>query len=220
MDPTEQFQEIVCQHYESLFRFALSLTGAQCDAQDLTQQTFYIWAKKGHQLRDASKVKTWLFTTLHRGFLVARRKQSRFPHHDLEEVPEQFTVDTAEVPEPLDSAAVLRALRKVDEVHQGAVALYYLEDCSYKEIAIILDVPLGTVRSRIARGIAQLRRILAVEGPKMWRAITEEPLLVEPAPSKTGPPACGQRRQRPESSGTIYLDWDLRSIDLPGTISP
>jgi hypothetical protein len=51
----------------------------------------------------------------------------------------------------------------VDEVYQAAVALYYLEDCPYKDIAAILEVPLGTVKSRIARGIAQLREILSSE---------------------------------------------------------
>jgi RNA polymerase sigma-70 factor (ECF subfamily) len=54
---------------------------------------------------------------------------------------------------------VLPALAKVDEVYQAPVALYYLEDHSYKDIAVVLDVPIGTVKSRIARGIAQLREL-------------------------------------------------------------
>jgi RNA polymerase sigma-70 factor (ECF subfamily) len=60
----------------------------------------------------------------------------------------------------LDSAQVLQALAQVDEIYQAPVALFYLEDCSYKEIADILDVPIGTVKSRMARGIAQLQTIL------------------------------------------------------------
>jgi RNA polymerase sigma-70 factor (ECF subfamily) len=48
----------------------------------------------------------------------------------------------------------------VDEIYQAPVALFYLEDCSYKEIAEILNVPIGTVKSRMARGIAQLQSIL------------------------------------------------------------
>ncbi len=78
MNSTEQFEALVGEHYEPLFRFALSLTQSEFDAWDLTQQTFYVWATKGQQLRDISKVKTWLFTTLQHAFLVARRKQSRF----------------------------------------------------------------------------------------------------------------------------------------------
>jgi transposase len=53
----------------------------------------------------------------------------------------------------------------VDEVYQGAVALFYLEDCSYKEIAEILEVAEGTVKSRISRGIAQLRHLLGYSVP-------------------------------------------------------
>src|SRR5207342_1124080 len=72
MNSTDQFEMIVGEHYEPLFRFALSLTRSESDARDLTQQTFYVWATKGHQLREISKVKAWLFTTLHRVFLNAR----------------------------------------------------------------------------------------------------------------------------------------------------
>ena len=59
-----------------------------------------------------------------------------------------------------DYSKVLPALAKVDKVYQAAVALYYLKEYSYKEIAATLDVPLGTVKSRISRGIAQLRDLL------------------------------------------------------------
>src|SRR5436853_5757776 len=79
------FEALVSQYYASLYQFAFSLTRSESDACDLTQQTFYVWAKKGHQLRDLSKVKSWLFTTLHREFLESRRRQSRFPHYELED---------------------------------------------------------------------------------------------------------------------------------------
>src|SRR5437867_2523557 len=82
--PAMDFESLVNTYYRPLYQFALSLTHTEAEASDLTQQTFYIWARKGHQLRDASKVKTWLFTTLHREFLKTRRRQSRFPHQELE----------------------------------------------------------------------------------------------------------------------------------------
>src|SRR5947207_11471269 len=107
MSSDEQFEAIVCEHYEPLFRFAISLTRAESDARDLTQQTFYIWAKKGHQLRDVSKVKTWLFTTLHRAFLESRRRQIRFPHHELEEVSDQLPAFSPELGDHLDSSQAL-----------------------------------------------------------------------------------------------------------------
>src|SRR6185369_13143782 len=84
------FDSLVNLHYASLYRFAMSLTRKESDASDLTQQTFYIWARKGHQLQDHSKVKSWLFTTLHREFLETQRKQTRFPHYELDEVRQEL----------------------------------------------------------------------------------------------------------------------------------
>jgi RNA polymerase sigma-70 factor (ECF subfamily) len=154
------FESVVAEYYEPLYQFAFSLTRSEADACDLTQQTFYVWATKGHQLRDESKVKTWLFTTLHRAFLENRRKQSRFPHFELSEVPLELPSLSPALISQADSARVLSALGQVDEIYQSPVALFYLEDCSYKEIAVILDVPIGTVKSRMARGIAQLQKLL------------------------------------------------------------
>jgi len=158
------FENVVARFYEPLYQFAFSLTRAEADACDLTQQTFYVWATKGHQLRDPAKVKTWLFTTLHRQFLESRRRVTRFPHHALEESDCDLPVITPVFANQLDAAQVLAALARVDEVYQATVALYYLEDYSYKEIAEILDVPMGTVKSRISRGIGQLQTLLAAKG--------------------------------------------------------
>ena len=63
-------RQSAADYYRPLYQFAFTLTRDEADACDLTQQTFYIWARKGHQLRDQSKVKTWLFTTLHREFRI------------------------------------------------------------------------------------------------------------------------------------------------------
>ncbi len=160
MNAADQFETIVSQHYEPLFRFALSLTRAESDAWDLTQQTFYVWATKGHQLRDRSKVKTWLFTTLHHAFLARWRRQCRYIHHHWENIADELPAVSPLQFDQVDSAQVLSALAQVDEVYQAAVALFYLEDCPYQDIAAILGIPIGTVKSRIARGIAQLREIL------------------------------------------------------------
>lgn len=160
MNSTEQFEAIASAHYEPLFRFALRLTRSEADARDLTQQAFYTWATKGHQLRDISRVKTWLFTALHREFLTARRRVGRFPHDELEEVSEQLPAHAPELGNQMDSTQVLAALATLDPVYRSAVALFYLEDWSYNEISATLDVPIGTVKSRITRGVAQLRTIL------------------------------------------------------------
>jgi len=155
------FESIVASYYRPLYQFAYSLTQAESDACDLTQQTFYVWATKGHQLRDQSKVKTWLFTTLHRLFLETKRRQIRFPHHELTDVEGELPSISPQLASQLDSEQVVRALRKLDENFQSPVALFYLDDCSYKDIAEILGIPLGTVKSRISRGLAQLQKLLA-----------------------------------------------------------
>jgi RNA polymerase sigma-70 factor (ECF subfamily) len=154
------FESLVGRYYTSLYKFAYSLTQAEADACDLTQQTFYVWATKGHQLRDQSKVKTWLFTTLHREFLESRRRHTRFPHFELSQMDTELPTVSAASVNQLDSKAVMHGLGQVDDVYRAPVSLFYLRDCSYKEIAEILEIPMGTVKSRIARGIGQLHGIL------------------------------------------------------------
>ncbi|MBE7500731.1 MAG: RNA polymerase sigma factor [Verrucomicrobiales bacterium] len=154
------FELVVRLHYAGLYRFALSLARSEPDAADLTQQTFYLWATRGHQLRDAGKLKSWLFTTLYREFLGRRRHADRFPHVELSSVEDELPA--AEPPEirSLDAEAVMQGLQAVDEVFRAPLALFYLEDRSYQEIAAILGIPTGTVMSRLARGKQQLRRLL------------------------------------------------------------
>lgn len=157
------FDNLVARFYEPLYQFAFSLTREEAGACDLTQQTFCVWAAKGHQLRDSSKVKTWLFTTLHREFLGSRRRQNRFPHVELETVAAELPTVAPESIARLDVAQALAALARIDEIYQAPVALSYLQDYSYQEIAEILDVPLGTVKSRLTRGLAKLQQMLQTE---------------------------------------------------------
>jgi len=159
------FVRLVEAYYRPLYQFAVSLTRAEAEASDMTQQTFYLWAAKGHQLRDASKAKTWLFTTLHREFLKTRRKERRFPHYALDQVRIEMPAVEPRVAEHLDDSRVLRALGQLPETYRAPLALFYLGEHSYKEIADILEVPIGTVQSRIARGKEHLQRMLSVARP-------------------------------------------------------
>ena len=154
------FEQIVTQHYEPLYRFAFSLTRAEPDAMDLTQQTFCIWAAKGHQLRDSSKVKTWLFTTLRREFLTMREKCSRFEYSEWRDEEQDMADVSMELVNSLDGARMIELLHQVKEPYRSAVALFYIEDFSYKEMAGILEVPIGTVQSRISRGVRHLQRLM------------------------------------------------------------
>ena len=191
--PSDDFEQIVSQHYESLYRFAFSLTRTEADACDLTQQTFYIWATKGHQLRDRSKVKSWLFTILHREFLRIRKRAEHFPHFVLSDGNENLPTISPEIVNTLDAAQVFEFLGQVQEPYRAALNLFYMEDCSYKEIADILEVPVGTVRSRISRGMAQLQQsILMGTGTASPRAMRESD-TTEPRSRKVG--------ERPSADG-------------------
>ena len=148
-------------YYEPLYRFAMSLARTEHNAADLVQETFLTLASKGHQLLDRTKVKSWLFTTLHRKFLEGKRRSTRFPHFDIAAVESELPDFEPQVMNALDAPTVVELLAQVDAQYRAAVALFYLEDYSYLEIASILEVPLGTVKSRIARGLAQLKQLVA-----------------------------------------------------------
>jgi RNA polymerase sigma-70 factor (ECF subfamily) len=161
MNADMDFGQLVEQHHDSLYRFAFSLTGSESDACDLVQQTFYIWARKGNQVRETAKIKSWLFTTLHREFLQMRRRSQRFPHVEYEAVETELPALAPHDLARLDGERVIRMMQQLDDPFRAALALFYLEDQSYEEIAGTLDLPVGTVKSRLSRGVAQLRRLLA-----------------------------------------------------------
>jgi RNA polymerase sigma-70 factor (ECF subfamily) len=159
LDP-KTFDEIVSRYYESLYRFAYSLTRREADACDLTQETFQQLGAKAHQLRDAAKAKSWLFTTLYRAFIDARRWQARHPHVEADAVDHELAVVEPDAPGRIDAAAAREALLRIDEVYRAPLTLFHLEEHSYAEIAGILGIPIGTVMSRLSRGRALLRELL------------------------------------------------------------
>ena len=160
---SDEFAALVESHYAGLFRFALSLSRDESNAADLTQQTFLKWARHGDQLRDRSKAKTWLFTTMHREFLALRRKARDVAYEaELESLPAP-RVDSAN---QIDGQAAVRALTQLDETYRAPVAMFYLEDMSYAEISECLEIPIGTVMSRLARGRERLRKILSPESER------------------------------------------------------
>jgi RNA polymerase sigma-70 factor (ECF subfamily) len=160
--PDEVFPQLVDAYYPALYRFALSLARNPADASDLTQQTFFLWATKGHTLRDFTKVKTWLFTTLHREFLGMRRRDWRqTPLEDLGPAEKDPPALEADGVNKLDAPQILAALQELEPIYRSPLTLFYLRELSYQEIAEVLEVPIGTVMSRISRAKAQLRAVLA-----------------------------------------------------------
>jgi RNA polymerase sigma-70 factor (ECF subfamily) len=155
------FENLVTLYYKDLYRFAFSMTHSETDASDLTQQTFYIWATKGDRLREPGSVKSWLFTTMHREFLQLVRRRSRFTSEELSAVADELPSIAPNTVEKMDAHIVMQLLGQIDENFRAPLVLYYIEDRSYKEIAELLGIPLGTVQSRIARGKAHLYRLIA-----------------------------------------------------------
>lgn len=159
MNP-DAFQLLVDRQYAALYRFGLSLSGKPDAASDLVQQTFYLWAEKGHQLRDATKAKSWLFTTLYREYLATYRRNVKFQHVELDDTTGELPTIAPDILRELDGAAIIDSLAAVDEVYRAPLTLFYIDELPYKEIATVLDVPIGTVMSRLSRGKEQLRRLL------------------------------------------------------------
>lgn len=161
MNHIEVFPQLVEVHYRALYRFALSLAKTPSDASDLTQQTFLIWAERGHALRDLSKAKTWLFTTLYREFLRVHRRGRRFMSiESLSPIERDPPDEGGDFVTQLDAEAVVAALQEVDLVFREALTLFFLRELSCLEIAEVLSIPIGTVVSRIYRGKRQLRALL------------------------------------------------------------
>ena len=150
-------EHVVSEFYMPLYRFALALAGSERDAADLTQETFFILCKHKDQVREPDKIKSWLFTTLRRTFLKTLQARNSRPEVELE--PEHQALSTVEptAPRSVDAGAILSALCRLKEDYRMVLELFYLGDLSYQEIATTLQIPVGTVMSRLARGKEQLR---------------------------------------------------------------
>jgi RNA polymerase sigma-70 factor (ECF subfamily) len=176
----KEFEQAVSDHYTQVFYFALSLTKHESEACDLTQETYHRLASKGRQVQDASKLKSWLMTTCYREFLRQHRHRLRFPHVEVSLVEHALPAVTPDLVNRMDAATLMGALYEIDELYRVPVMLFYLQDYSYKEIAALLQVPIGTVMSRLARGKEQLRELLAKGlGPQAAAAASAPPAVSE-----------------------------------------
>lgn len=155
-------RQLVEEHYSALYRYAFRLSGRATDAEDLTQETFCLAQQKLPQLRDWQRAKGWLFSILRNIYLhrVRDRKGEEYLSPDgLAELPDRLPDPLP----PIDPDRLQQALNELPEAFRTPLILYYFEEFSYRDIAEQMDLPLGTVMSRLARAKAHLRgRLLPV----------------------------------------------------------
>jgi RNA polymerase sigma factor (sigma-70 family) len=126
---------------------------------------------KSSHLRDGSKVKSWLFTTLYRVFLGWKSRERRLPHVEISSVEHELPSVAAELVDTIELDTVREVLLEIDERYRLPLTLYYLEEHSYEEIAELLQIPIGTVMSRLSRAKARMRESLAARSMGEQRKI-------------------------------------------------
>jgi RNA polymerase sigma-70 factor, ECF subfamily len=150
--------DLVEQHYDLLYRYAFRLSGSAADAEDLAQQTFLTAQARLSQLRDPQNARAWLCTILRHQYLKTRRPSAGAGRISLDRIPEP----TDETPEELliEPDELQAALDELPEEFRTPIVLFYFGEFSYKEIADQMDMPVGTVMSRLARAKGWLRKRL------------------------------------------------------------
>lgn len=169
------FEEEALPHLDAVYRFALRLSGSPDQAADLVQDTFLRAYRSWDQYTRGTRAKSWLFTICRNLFLRGRERAQR---HDA--LVEKHTSRDDGLPDPvnplwstLDSVdpeadffdsivdeEILRAVDALPEEFRSVVLLSDLEGLSYQEIAEIVEVPVGTVKSRLFRGRRRLQEAL------------------------------------------------------------
>jgi RNA polymerase sigma-70 factor (ECF subfamily) len=184
-----QFAELAMPYMSPLYSAALRMTRNPADAEDLVQET-YLRAYRGFGgFREGTNLKAWLYKILTNTFINTYRAKKRRPEEiDLDDNEDFFlfrrlggleAADASRTPESqvldyIPDEVVKQALEALPEQFRMAVLLADVEGFSYKEIAEIMDVPIGTVMSRLHRGRKQLQKSL-------WEFAGERGLLPETA---------------------------------------
>ncbi|MDT8341466.1 MAG: sigma-70 family RNA polymerase sigma factor [Longimicrobiales bacterium] len=176
-DPKIGFQEEALAHMDAVYRFALRLAGSADEAEDLVQETFLRAYRSWDQYTTGTRAKSWLFTICRNVFLRQRERGRRHDEIVQEESGRDLSESGGNVINPVwvsnlgrdpegeffDSIVddqVLSAIDALPEEYRTAVVLSDLEGLSYQEIGELMEVPVGTVKSRLFRGRRQLQKVL------------------------------------------------------------
>lgn len=160
----QHFKDLAYPHLEFLYNVALRYTGKEYDADDLVQETMHTAYKQFHQLREPSKCRAWLFRILRNHFLKEQRQLLKRPYLDdgggyLKNVTDESLGSLSKKYEDkATSLIVQQVLDTLAEKFKSPLILYYMEDMTYQEIADYLDIPIGTVMSRLARAKKHMKK--------------------------------------------------------------
>ncbi len=168
----KRFQQLTDPHIQLMYNMALRYCGNTFDAEDILQEAMYIAFKNHHQLKDETKCKAWLLTILRRVYLNEIRQNTSRPVavEDISHIPlmeSHIASDHSLTFEKEETAAIVRGcLSELPENYQTPTLLYFMDDMSYQEIAESLDMPIGTVMSRLSRAKQLLKKKLLRQAGK------------------------------------------------------
>ena len=158
----EDFENAALPHLDDLYRTARRFLGSKSDAEDLVQETYMHGWKSFHRFERGTNCRAWLFRILFHRLQHHRRKWSN-PRivKASEEIIEETVAYDPGVRETLSDEEVLMALENIPAEYREVILLADVMEFSYKEVAETLQIPVGTVMSRLSRGRKQLRVELA-----------------------------------------------------------
>jgi RNA polymerase sigma-70 factor (ECF subfamily) len=159
---TGDFEQAAMPHLNDLFRTAQRVIGNRSEAEDLVQEAYLQAWKSFHRFEPGTNCRAWLFKILFHVIHHHRRKwyNSKLAR-ESEEILEQTIAYEPPVPQYLSDEDVLMAFEKIPEQYREVVLLADVQELSYKEVAEALDIPMGTVMSRLSRGRKLLREELS-----------------------------------------------------------
>jgi RNA polymerase sigma-70 factor (ECF subfamily) len=158
-DVASRLTHLVNEHHATLFRYAYWLTGSRQDAEDALQQTFLIAHQKMDQVRDPAATRSWLFTVLRNCFLKSKRRRPPLSFADFD-IDMDCVSETIPINDDIDEEELRAAIDALPDPYKVVTLMFYFEDLSYKQIATQLEIPPGTVMSRLSRAKVHLRRAL------------------------------------------------------------
>jgi RNA polymerase sigma-70 factor, ECF subfamily len=153
-------RELADEFYESLYRYAYRLTGKADRAEDLTQETFCRAQMQWRQLRDSERPRPWLFAILRNCFLRGLRDERTARQVPLDAAGELCDAADDSLSNEISPESLQVALDSLPEAFRTPIILFYFEEFTYRDIADQMNVPIGTVMSRLARAKVRLRERL------------------------------------------------------------